>query len=203
MSGYTPGKLAVSASLFDNEGCPETVIVGVEKNAFVAVAIDFGENNPGMREANARRLVACWNACEGVPTEVLEAQQAGGLPWSVADQIEQRVQRDELLAALKQALPFMEAESVISGYGYFRPSNPNNFNPDPESCTEAEIANHKAACEAYDAGNYRDDYGDGWLTPTVHVTKAPWGIGSYNDPIPELEAQCERARAAIAKAEAA
>ena len=42
----------------------------------------------------ARRLVACWNACEGVPTEVLEAQQSGGLPWSVADQIEQRVQFD-------------------------------------------------------------------------------------------------------------
>lgn len=119
----------------------------------------------------------------------------------IAERDSLRAVNAELLEALKRALPFMEAESVISGYGYFRPSNPNNFFPDPESCTEAEIANHKAACEAYDAGNYRDDYGDGWLTPTMHVTKAPWGIGSYNAPIPELEEQCERARAAIAKAQ--
>ncbi|MDD5326059.1 MAG: hypothetical protein PHR71_12270, partial [Polaromonas sp.] len=74
------------------------------------------------------------------------------------------------------------------------------FHPDHEMCNEAEIANHKAACAAYDAGNYSDDYGDGWLSPNLHVTKAPWGIGTYNEPIPELEAQCEFARAAIAKA---
>jgi hypothetical protein len=54
------------------------------------------------RYANARRLVACWNACDGVPTEVLEAQQAGGLPWSVADQIEHGLKRDKLLDALKR-----------------------------------------------------------------------------------------------------
>lgn len=50
---------------------------------------------------DARRLVACWNACKDVPTEVLEAQQAGGLPWAVADQIEALVQRGELLAVLR------------------------------------------------------------------------------------------------------
>jgi len=54
-----------------------------------------------------RRLAACWNACQGVPIEVLEAQQAGGLPWSVADQLDKLAdlaiaerQRDELLEAL-------------------------------------------------------------------------------------------------------
>lgn len=52
--------------------------------------------------ANRRRIIACWNACESVPTEVLEAQQAGGLPWNVADQIDARLRRDELLAALKR-----------------------------------------------------------------------------------------------------
>lgn len=57
-------------------------------------------------EADTRRLVACWNACYGVPTEVLEAQQAGGLPWNVADQIDARLQRDELLAALKDLLNY-------------------------------------------------------------------------------------------------
>jgi hypothetical protein len=107
----------------------------------------------------------------------------------------------ELLEALKQALPFMESESVINGYGYYRTENPNDFHPDHDLCSEGEIANHKAACAAYDAGNYCDDYDDGWLSPNLHVTKAPWGIGSYSEPIPELVAQCERARAAVAKVE--
>jgi hypothetical protein len=64
-------------------------------------------------------------------------------------------------------------------------------------CSEGEIANHKAACAAYDAGNYCDDYDDGWLSPNLHVTKAPWGIGSYSEPIPELEARCKHARAVL------
>jgi len=101
---------------------------------------------------------------------------------------------------LEKALPFMEAESVISGYGFYRPSNPNDFHPDHESCSEDEIAAHKAACEAYDAGTYNDNYGGGWVGPGLHILKAPWGIGSYTDTIPELEAQCEKARAAIASA---
>lgn len=59
-------------------------------------------------EADLSRLAACWNACKGVPTEVLEAQQSGGLPWNVADQIDKladlakaEAQRDELLEALR------------------------------------------------------------------------------------------------------
>jgi hypothetical protein len=99
--------------------------------------------------------------------------------------------------ALEQALPYMEAESVINGYGYYRPENPHNFHPDHEMCSEGEIANHKAACAAYDAGNYCDDYDDGWLSPNLHVTKALWGIGSYSDPIPEIEARCKHARAVL------
>lgn len=54
---------------------------------------------PDNDEANARRLVACWNACQGVPTEVLE----GGL---VADQLwgHLTAQRGTLLAALRCAI---------------------------------------------------------------------------------------------------
>jgi hypothetical protein len=51
---------------------------------------------------NARRIVQCVNAFAGVPSEVLARGQSGGLPWSVADQIDQRVLRDELVAALHQ-----------------------------------------------------------------------------------------------------
>lgn len=41
-------------------------------------------------QANARRLVACWNACDGISTEELEAGAIQKL----------REQRDELIAAL-------------------------------------------------------------------------------------------------------
>lgn len=30
------------------------------------------EEDMATAQANARRLVACWNACQGVPTELLE-----------------------------------------------------------------------------------------------------------------------------------
>lgn len=51
------------------------------------------------QEANARRIVACVNACEGIPTGVLEKQ--GMVPIEqVTHDIEQ--QRDKLLAALTE-----------------------------------------------------------------------------------------------------
>lgn len=106
----------------------------------------------------------------------------------------------ELVEALSLALPFMEAEAVISGYGFYRSANPNNFSPDPESCSPEEIANHRLACKAYDEGSYRDDYGDGWVSPNLHITKAPWGIGSYSDEFPELAERCKFARAALTSA---
>lgn len=121
---HTPGRLEVAVQIFDNDGAPESVIQGMGGAASVAVALDFGANNHGMREANARRLAACWNACEGIPTEALEAQQSGGLPWSVADQIDKLAalsraerQSDELLAALKKLLPLVEGYQDEGPYG--------------------------------------------------------------------------------------
>lgn len=69
-----------------------------------------------LSDINARRLVACWNACDGVPVEVLEAQQSGGLPWNVADQIEQLVQRDELLDSIKTYLEVYENHGKKPGW---------------------------------------------------------------------------------------
>ena len=51
-------------------------------------------------EANARRIVACVNACAGIPNEALEAFN----DWSkagVASCATYKAQRDELLAALQ------------------------------------------------------------------------------------------------------
>ena len=59
------------------------------------------------QEANARRIVACVNACEGIPTGVLEKQ--GMVPIEqVTHDIEQ--QRDKLLAALKECLPYISED---------------------------------------------------------------------------------------------
>lgn len=48
-------------------------------------------------EANARRLVACWNACEGIPTEMLEA--VCKVPLAAVMLAEQR---DEMLTLLSE-----------------------------------------------------------------------------------------------------
>lgn len=44
-----------------------------------------------------------------------------------------------------------EETGEADGYGFYRPKNPNYFWPDYESCTEWEIANHKAACDRFNA----------------------------------------------------
>lgn len=104
---------------------------------------------------------------------------------------------EQAIESLELALPFMEEQATIDGYGFYRPANPHNFFPDPESCTEAEIENHRAACESYDEGKFVPDTSDGWASPNLHILKAPWGIGSYTDTIPELQAKCEKARATL------
>ena len=50
----------------------------------------------GLSEEDARRIVACVNACAGIPTEVLERYKLGiiGVDYKLTKQ-----QRDELLAA--------------------------------------------------------------------------------------------------------
>lgn len=55
------------------------------------------------QQANARRLVACWNTCEGYETEELEriAQSPAGMrAYSVETVAALTAQRDELLALL-------------------------------------------------------------------------------------------------------
>lgn len=65
-------------------------------------------------EADARRLVACWNACEGITTERLEEidkpllMHLTGADRRAARMVQERreleAQRDELLAALQGLL---------------------------------------------------------------------------------------------------
>jgi hypothetical protein len=99
-AAHTQGKLIYWACRVDNRTTPpmydylQFAVAPHKKHVF---RVPIGSTN----ESIALRIAACWNACEGVPTEVLQANQSGGLPWNVADQIEQRVLHAELLEALK------------------------------------------------------------------------------------------------------
>lgn len=112
---HTPGRLNVAVEIFDNDGMPETVIQGLGAAASVAVALDFGANNPGMREANARRLVACWNASEGIDTEDLEAGSV-----NIIDKLHDDAARrliaaaPDLLDALKECVE--DSEQAVCEY---------------------------------------------------------------------------------------
>lgn len=57
-------------------------------------------------EDNARRIVACVNACAGIPTETLESGKtvAEALKWSGADVLQQR---DALAIAAKAAIDML------------------------------------------------------------------------------------------------
>lgn len=55
------------------------------------------------KEANARRIVACVNALEGVPPEWLEAFRTGNVKNVLQDLATVTKQRDELLAVLDKA----------------------------------------------------------------------------------------------------
>ncbi|WP_133306462.1 hypothetical protein [Pseudomonas sp. LS-2] len=77
----------------------------------VALAADVIDPETGKpSEENARRLVACWNACEGIPTDALEkgriSSDAFQLKESRGDAAEQHC--EELLIAL------IESRDVIS-----------------------------------------------------------------------------------------
>lgn len=111
MSEYTKEPWNVAEEAFDNDGIHESVIRGLDGRAAIAVTLEFGPNNPGMREANARRIVACVNACEGIPTGVLEKQ--GMVPIEqVTHDIEQ--QRDKLLDTLKECLPYIDNDQAYN-----------------------------------------------------------------------------------------
>lgn len=58
-------------------------------------------------EANARRLVAAWNACQGIPTEMLEEGPLIYAPDAMAK--EQKARADALAARLEEAEGLLRA----------------------------------------------------------------------------------------------
>lgn len=90
----TPGKMVHRALM-------GTILVGYRDESIFHCGLGLRHGNAlDEQEQNARRLVAAWNATDGVPTEVMESAAAGGLPWRFTDQLDLLADRDRLLAAL-------------------------------------------------------------------------------------------------------
>lgn len=103
MNAHTPGRLR----LFDTYVDPE---IRDDNEKLVAVVLAEKANS-------ARRLVACWNACEGIDTEDLEAGSVNIID-KLHDDAARRVmaRRDELLAAMNGLLAYFESgNSVATG----------------------------------------------------------------------------------------
>ncbi len=72
------------------------------------------------------------------------------------------------------------------GYGFYCGGDPRKFFPDEESCSEKEIENHKKACQLWNEMEAKGEAPtpekcpSGWNEDhTVHILRAPYGIGSY------------------------
>lgn len=76
----------------------------------------------GMSDADARRIVACVNALEGIPTELIE--QGGFAAVPIATHREVKQQRDELLAALKEAIDAVRVFHGPEGWETYREHSP-------------------------------------------------------------------------------
>lgn len=94
---HTPGKLSIGIYGEVNTADPG------ERLRLSGVALSTGYDPSRLGEHNARRLVACWNACDGIITEELEAGAIQKL----------REQHDELLAALRGMLDAHAVPSSI------------------------------------------------------------------------------------------
>jgi len=102
---------------------------------------------------------------------------------------------ERLMLLLRNAMNWIHEAGTASGYGFYRTKNPHDFSPDPESCTADEFANHKAACDLWDRGEYDSskEKGSEWLRSedgklVAHILRAPWGIGSYSETVPQVQA---------------
>ena len=109
-------------------------------------------------EATARRIVACVNACAGIPTERLEAGAADVLAYSM----ELKKQRDELLASMRQTLAMLR----VTSHG-------------PSAANKAEEMLHAAICSL--GADHSPDAAkmvahEGWqlvpVEPTIEMVQA-------------------------------
>ena len=89
-------------------------IVTFEDGRIMDVASVYCHAIDGRSEANAERLVACWNACQGIDTADLKSGSVS-IIQKLHDDVAQRVleQRDELLAALQGIIGYFDSGNSV------------------------------------------------------------------------------------------
>lgn len=93
---HTPGPWAVETGAFDDAHHCYTPVVTAEARDIATLETAHGD-----ALANARRIVACVNACEGISTETLEAVSEGELHAALIRLRSYKAQRDELAGMLR------------------------------------------------------------------------------------------------------
>lgn len=96
---HTQGRLSFLANPIE----PNKYVIAVNDQRWFMSILHNGEQwEPEQRE-NMRRLVACWNAAEGLSTESLESAGNAFNGWKLASYAmnDAKAQRDELLTVLK------------------------------------------------------------------------------------------------------
>lgn len=122
--------------------------LGRERNRFTAAVYTSLRGSAPFSEAaaNAARIVACVNACAGLPDPAAELARLREVEREQAARIAEV--EALLLKVLNALLPLAED----THYGHPFVSNPHDYHPDDECCSKKEIAAHRAACDAYDRG---------------------------------------------------
>lgn len=109
------------------------------------------------------------------------------VPRKSFDQLLASVNLLPALAAVVEAMQEI-AKEESGGYGFYLGGDPRKFHPDAESCTPKELAAHKEACDKWNEAEAKgekmepDPCGSGWISPSVHVTRSAYGLGSYTFP---------------------
>ena len=103
MANHTPGRMkagGASVSVPESEDLP-----GLEAKL-------YGGNGQS-KAANARRIAACWNACEGITTDELEhIASTGGMLGPREDVARIASQRDEVLEALEKIATSVDIDTL-------------------------------------------------------------------------------------------
>lgn len=145
MSGekHTQGRLVLSSQDDYPTGCAEFE----NQQGGIDIIVLYHDN----AKEDARRLVACWNACEGTPTVWLEGW-AESPSTATFEQIIGNLlsHRDELLTALERVLATHSAECAAELSLNTATENYTDHHPELDAYTEAAAAASKAEADARD-----------------------------------------------------
>lgn len=149
---HSESRYSCSRAICDSKG---------EVVALVVRAVNTSLSGADTRP-NARRLVACWNACEGLDIEFLEKLAPKRLANQFTTYCELVAQRDVLLAALKEIEKIVEQNRMPEGIAKAAiakvEANDTTEQPDTQA---ALLAASKAVIAEWD--NY-------WVGKKVYIT---------------------------------